>query len=424
MDLLFCLENIISDFRPLFNQQNFMLFQSFIYGFIVNGGGGTLTSIYQSSCSQTRYWSFTKFLSRGKWDADVIAGLLIKLLQNANTIWVYVYDETKAIKTGKSQWGLHFFRNFSFHRRSINQSKYQFGHQFGALGLLCQTATGWTLFPVWVKLMCPQKARDKSNAVLQRIFSKLAPGLIIFDRGFARRKVFTTVLGYGHHILCRAKSNAAFYRLPKIPKQRPPGRPKKYGDRLDIHRLRYSMMDIAGKTYSVASKIVRTKMCPADVRLVVIRTRPKKSKPYRYFLVFTTDMTLETSQIVKHYRHRWQIETAFRDVKQNFGFDKYQVKSRKSINRFVQLSFVAASLTKLIFTEHHQTERVRVEDVCQQLGIHWYRPVRLTLGLCVALLRLRIAQTLFSVSSEQESNSQNITQVFPKISNTHTQKDT
>ena len=424
MDLLLCLEKIISDFRPLFNQQNFMLFQAFIFGFIANGGGGTLTSLYQSSFSKTRYWSFTKFLSRGKWDADAVAALLMKLLQHAHTIWVYVYDETKAIKTGKSQWGLHFFRNFSFHRRSINQSKYQFGHQFGALGLLCQTATGWTLFPVWVKLMCPQKIRDKSNAVLQRICSKLVPGLIIFDRGFARRKVFTTVLRFGHHILCRAKSNAVFYKIPKIPKHRKPGRPKKYGDRLDIRRLRYSVIEIAGKAHSVASKIVRTKMCPVDVRLVVARTRPKKSKPYRYFLVFTTDMTLEISQIVKHYRHRWQIETAFRDVKQNFGFDKYQVKSRKSINRFVQLSFVAASLTKLIFTGHPQTERARVEDVCQQLGIHWYRPVRLTLGLCVAFGRLRIAQTLFSVSSKQKTNPQNITHIFRQINDTHSDKAT
>ena len=103
MDLLLCLEKIISDFRPLFNQQNFMLFQAFIFGFIVNGSGGTLTGLYQSSCSQTRYWSFTKFLSRGKWDTDAVTALITKLLQHAHAIWVYVYDETKAIKTGKSQ---------------------------------------------------------------------------------------------------------------------------------------------------------------------------------------------------------------------------------------------------------------------------------------------------------------------------------
>ena len=179
--------------------------------------------------------------------------------------------------------------------------------------------------------------------------------------------------------------------------------------------MRYQVIEIADKAYSVASKVVRTKMCDADVRLVVMRTRPKPSKPYQYFFVFTTDMTLEVPQIIQYYRNRWQIETAFRDVKQHFGFDKYQVKSRKSINRFVQLSFVAASLTKLIFTTQPTTERVSVEDVCQQLGIHWYRPVSLTLGLRVAFLRLRVAQTLFSVSSKQKSYMQNITPVFQQI---------
>ena len=84
----------------------------------------------------------------------------------------------------------------------------------------------------------------------------LVPGLIIFDRGFARRKVFAMALRFGHHILCRAKSNAVLYLLPKIPKHRKPGRPKKYGDRLNIRRLRYNVMEIADKAYSVASKVV------------------------------------------------------------------------------------------------------------------------------------------------------------------------
>ncbi len=98
----------------------------------------------------------------GKWDADAVPRHLIKRVQQVYKVWVYIYDETKAIKTGKSQWGLHFFRNFSFYRRRINLSKYQFGHRFGSLGLLCETATGWTLFPVWVKLICPQKIRRSS----------------------------------------------------------------------------------------------------------------------------------------------------------------------------------------------------------------------------------------------------------------------
>ena len=413
MDLLFCLGDILSDFRHLFNQQNFALFQAFIFGFIANRGNGTLTELYQCSGSETKYWSFPKFLSRGQWNADAVAALLIRRIQHLFRDWVYVYDETKALKTGKTQWGLHFFRNLSYQKRRVNHSKFHYGHEFGALGLLCRTATDWHLFPVWVKLIVPQTLRDKSGAVLKRICSKILPGLIIFDRGFARRKVFTMMLSFGHHILCRAKSNAVFYRLPKHPKRPKRGRPRKYGDRLDIRRLRYNEVDIEGKSYSITSKVVRTRMCDAEVRLVVLRSRPKVSKPYRYFCVFTTDLTLEISKIITYYRKRWQIETAFRDAKQHFGFDAYRLKSRKSINRFVQLSFVAASLTKLIFTTPDASEKeISVQAVCDHLGIHWYRPVKLTQGLRVAYLRSQMAIVLFSAKSIKKTNSQNIRTEF------------
>lgn len=413
MNLLFCLGDILSDFRLLFNQQNFLLFQAFIFGFIANRGNGTLTELYQCSASETKYWSFPKFLSRGRWSADAVAALLIKRIQPLFEEWVYVYDETKALKTGTSQWGLHFFRNFSYQKHRVNQSKFHFGHEFGALGLLCATATDWQFFPVWVKLIVPQTIRDKTDAVLKRICSKIPPGLIIFDRGFARRKVFTMALSFGHHILCRAKSNAVFYRLPKQPKRRQRGRPRKYGDRLDIRRLRYETIDIDAKSYSIASKVVRTKMCGAPVRIVVIRNRPKPSKPYRYFCVFTTDLTLEIPKIVEYYRQRWQIETAFRDVKQHFGFDAYRLKSRKSINRFVQLSFVAASLTKLVFTTCDALQKeISVEKVCEHLNIHWYRPKKLTQGLRVAYLRSQMAVASFSAKFKRKTNSQNISTDF------------
>ena len=154
-------------------------------------------------------------------------------------------------------------------------------------------------------------------------------------------------------------------------------------------------------------------MCDAEVRLVVIRTRPKVSKPYRYFCVFTTDLTLEIPKIIEYYQQRWQIETAFRDAKEHFGFDAYRSKSRKSINRFVELSFVAASLTKLLFTTPNATQKaISVEKVCQHLGVHWYRPEKLTQGLRVAYLRSQIAGSSFFAKLKQKTNSQNINGTF------------
>ncbi len=76
-----------------------------------------------------------------------------------------------------------------------------------------------------------------------------------------------------------------------------------------------------------------------------------------------------------------------------------------------------------VYSSPH-TENLIAEDVRKELGMHWYRPERLTLGLCVAVLRLQIAKTLFSVSSKEKDNSQNITQVFRQINDTHSDENT
>ncbi len=150
-------------------------------------------------------------------------------------------------------------------------------------------------------------------------------------------------------------------------------------------------------------------MCPVDVRLVVIRTRKKKSKSYHYFCLFTSDLQRPIDELIRHYRNRWQIETAFRDVKQNFGFDTYQIRKRPSLNRFAQLSFVAASLTQLIFT--NTISDTKKEDmsfsiacVLRTLNMHWYKAKYLTRGLMVAYMQRCFQQHYFSASNDPKQN--------------------
>ncbi len=87
------------------------------------------------------------------------------------------------------------------------------------------------------------------------------------------------------------------------------------------------------------------------ISIIVGRTRQKSSKTYQYFRLFTSDLERPKEALIQHYRNRWQIETALRDAKQNFGFDTYQLRNRQGLNRFAQLSFVATSLTQLAFTQ-------------------------------------------------------------------------
>ncbi len=133
------------------------------------------------------------------------------------------------------------------------------------------------------------------------------------------------------------------------------------------------------------------------------------------FLLYVHKKNKKCPNYSIYYRKRWHIETAFRDAKQHFGFDDYRLKSRKSINRFVQLSFVAASLTKLLFTPRDGTaEEISAQVVCDQLGIHWYHPKRLTQGLRVVYLRWQLYRAVFSAIYSEKTNSQKIHTDFHK----------
>ena len=413
MDPLFRLEDMLSEFRPLFKYNNFDHFRTFVEGLINTPHRGTMTQVYLSTEQSTTYWCLPKFLSRGVWCVDKVTSVLTQQVQEVFSEGVYVYDETKSTTDGAHQYGTHFFRNTRYQKRNKNQSKFHHGHEFGAIGWLAETPEGTRLFPLAARQMDPKSDTANSFAVLKHLCGLMPPGLIIFDRGFNRRKVFTEVLSQGHHLLCRARSNAVFFAIPKQPKRLKKGRPRRYGSRVSLPHLKYRDLVVDNQTLSVTDKVVRTKMCAADVRLVVIRKRPKKSKPYRYFCVFTSDLQLPVEEVIRHYRNRWQIETAFRDVKQHFGFDTYQLRNRKSLNRFLQLSFLAASLTQLLFTHRRNetpsetetdTASLDVEAVLLALNIHWYQPKYLTRGLMTAYLRKCWQQKSFLASYDPMEN--------------------
>ena len=169
----------------------------------------------------------------------------------------------------------------------------------------------------------------------------------------------------------------------------------------------------------MAHQIVRTKMCPQPVQLVVIRTRPKPYKPYRYFLVYTTDLNLAVETIVYYYILRWTLETGFRDGKESFGFDHYQVRSETAIQRSVVLSFVAASLTQLLalpqFQQQHTDGLPDLKVGLQEMNIHWYHPTRWTLGLIVRYIRWRKARQFFSASFSQFENATKFENAFADV---------
>ena len=86
-------------------------------------------------------------------------------------------------------------------------------------------------------------------------------------------------------MLCRAKSNAAFYYRPEVPAL------SKERETASVWQSCVSATPevsddivVDDKTFSATDKVVRTRMCPVDVMIPVIRKRARDpSKPSTVF---------------------------------------------------------------------------------------------------------------------------------------------
>ncbi|WP_459918319.1 transposase [Desulfocicer niacini] len=114
------------------------------------------------------------------------------------------------------------------------------------------------------------------------------------------------------------------------------GRPRQYGRRLGFvadcaacwkEKCRAYMVFLYGKTREVQAFsqifMLKTMKCPVRVVFVYRKTR--------YVASMTTDITLSVEQIIEYYGTRWQIESEFKEIKQEIGNSKSQIRNAESL---------------------------------------------------------------------------------------------
>ena len=88
--------------------------------------------------------------------------------------------------------------------------------------------------------------------------------------------------------------------------------------------------------------MLKTMKCP--VRVVWVYR-----KKTRYVALMTTDMTLSIEQIIEYYGARWKIESGFKEIKQDIGSSKSQVRNAESVMNHLNFCMMATTLTWIQF---------------------------------------------------------------------------
>jgi len=154
--------------------------------------------------------------------------------------------------------------------------------------------------------------------------------MAVLDR--ARPNSKTLVLGYNYHAVCQLKSDE------KVVVNR---NEKKLAELAKGLKYRKVCIEVRGKRKEyLASELVVEIPKLGKVKLVVSKKEKKNEKP-NFFFYMSTDLCLTLEEVLEIYENRWSIELAHREANQKFGFRDYQIRDKRAIERFMQLSFLA-----------------------------------------------------------------------------------
>jgi hypothetical protein len=111
---------------------------------------------------------------------------------------------------------------------------------------------------------------------------------------------------------------------------------KDFAERFEEKDFKKIRLKVRGKKklYLAVDKVVRLDKT-RQVRLVISKQN-EGSEP-KYYIC--TDLNIDAKKVLSIYEDRWDIETAHREANQKLGFKDYQLRGKRSIERFMQLVF-------------------------------------------------------------------------------------
>lgn len=341
----------VEGFRDLFTKPSHKSFSQMIAAISVCTKSKTVYNLYETmadDCNDKKARStYDWFFNHAKWDEDEVAQRKAEMFFEALDLKereriLLIIDDTYREKKGECTDGVGSFFDHS--------KGYIWGNSFVTSVLQCRGL----FIPHKAKMYIKEEDANKEGLEFstkpQIAFEDIIKPLkipettklmIVFDSWWFSADLINKVRGLRYNITCQIKSDKKI-----IPEDGSSLQVQEYAKRFkkDDHNQIKIMVRGKKKSYSVVERLVELENI-GKVKLI-ISGKNWKDVP-RYYVC--TDTTLSAAEILSIYEDRWNIETGHRESNQKLGFKDYQMRSKKAIERFIQLVF--AVWTALLLME-------------------------------------------------------------------------
>lgn len=340
--------------HKFFKQLNFDLYltkpqlnhlESIMDAMISKGFKGKVSDIAELAPARHRT-SITRFLSNSSWDEKLLERALKAYI--VELIWAraretkqpiyFIIDDTISEKTKPSSKAINPIEKCSFHNSHL-KGKNVYGHQILVSLLSCDGLVLPYSIDIYDKeSMSKIKLTQKLIATLPKPEDK---GFVLCDSWYSCKDIFNASEKAGYSYIGALKTNRVIF-----PKGHEKLGIKLHQFAITLNIEDFDLVTVKKKQYYIYNYIGDLK---DRNNISIILSYPKdafqKDKALKAFI--SLDNSLTSLEILTQYTDRWAIEPFFRDCKTYLGLDGYQVRSEKSITRYLTIMLVNYTYCKI-----------------------------------------------------------------------------
>jgi hypothetical protein len=172
---------------------------------------------------------------------------------------------------------------------------------------------------------------------------------LVADAWFSKRPFTDQIISLEMHLISRLRDDADLKYLCKDPHTGKKGRPRKYEGKIiikDINKEYFTFIS-QDEESTVYAAVVYSKSLKRNIMLVHVTYRKAEGKD-ACKLYFSTDVSMDATDVLLYYQSRYQIEFLYRDGKQHTGLNDSQARSENKLHFQFNASLTSINIAKAI----------------------------------------------------------------------------
>jgi len=340
------IDQFLNNFQPMFTNTQMATLRTTVYGMFYDYKRLNFSAI--SRKTNTSYEKLQYFFSDSDWSIDTLNDVRLNILQNQPTTratpnGVFAIDDTGCPKPyAKKTEGAQYQHCGSLdHNENCN------------VAVASCFVSNSKHFPVNFKSYIPEdqckpnqfKSKlDLAKDLIDHAIDKNIPFKdVVFDSWYTSSDLIEFIASKGLTLVADTKLNRSILWTDPVTKQRIYKRADEIAPSIMkhfVHRLKHvEVPQENGKikhplTFTMQSKL---KDCSTPLQIFFIFDKWSDSDDKDMHVLITNNLTMSVETAIFTYLMRWGIEESFRELKDNFCFDQYQV--RRAMQRGCRLSY-------------------------------------------------------------------------------------